>query len=775
MWAAFVFQLSQPARLSAQEAPAVAAVAEDGAVTVGEIIIEGLKSRTPEQIKNGLSTKEGEAYNALLLREDVTRLGEIMQMVGYSVEPRDDKSVRVRFTVVEFPRLREMKAVGNNQLKSERLDKIANLKPGDVLDGNTIKSLQKALLDEYRTLGLASARVDVSILPVEGTAEGVASEADLQIIIQEGDEIIVDDLDIEGNEVFTTIRLKALLQTKGSWLFLKNHYDDRAFDDDLVTLRNLYHQHGYFDASVERGEFREGTKRGKRTLTPVIRISEGGTYTLKSVDVRGARLFSRAEIIAPFEDLIGSEYDKHVSAALDEVRGLYMDGGFLTTEIKPEYDFDRDVRGVNLLIRVVEKDRIYVGDVKVQRPKYDAEENPSWFRRNYDKIAPPISDDAIIREIMLKPGEVYSKQRERETMRRLDRLGIFTGDDGKPGISISGQPTANPRVHDVLVDVEEGVTGNLGGGVGFGDVAGLFGFVWINERNLFGDARDLRAQLQIGTGASNFSISYLDRHFRDTDDQLQTALFFNTIRRSGYNERNIGASAEITHPLYNGWDRMIRGRVQGVSLSEHSGVNADEDLNDSYPVLAARLAFRNDTRYPHQMPREGRMLFGGVEAGIAGGPLLKFMGEAEYVHEVRRNLIYKFNPSAALMPLDAGSVGLTERLFMGGSEDLRGFKVHGAGLRDDDEDEVGIGGSAKILVRNELFFPIYEPVWGVYFIDAGILGRSPVSYEMPRLSTGLGARVNLNHATLALDLAMPLLKGDGDQTQFLHFSFKSSF
>jgi outer membrane protein assembly factor BamA len=172
---------------------------------------------------------------------------------------------------------------------------------------------------------------------------------------------------------------------------------------------------------------------------------------------------------------------------------------------------------------------------------------------------------------------------------------------------------------------------------------------------------------------------------------------------------------------------------------------------------------------------EGRRLAGGVEMGYADGPLLKFTGEAEYHVPITKTVAYHFNPSFGLIPYNSRHVGITERFFLGGSDDLRGFKFRGAGRRDEFEDRVGIGGAVKLLVRNEISFPLYDPVSGVAFFDVSARWADPFSIESPRASAGVGARFAMGRTSLALDLAAPLIKKSGDRTQFLHFRFDSSF
>jgi len=738
---------------------------------VEEVRFEGLLTWQAEELAPRLATKAGQPFNPVALREDLSRLAQLMRRVDVRTEPVSATGLRVTFVVVEFPRLRKLSIIGNASVSDERIEYVAKVKPGDVLDEMTVRSLRNALRQEYQRRGLTRARIEVkeTLIPMPIVPEAQHPQADLAITIDEGEKVYVDDVKIEGSKAFPTLRLKILMSTKGSWLFLKNYFDEEQFEEDLVRLRGFYAAHGYFDAVIQRGSFSDRREKGRLVVTPVILIQEGGKYQLESVEARGARLFAREEIIEPFAKLLGQDFDgRRFMRALEEAKGLYDAGGFLTTEIKPVYEYDAARRQLRAVLEITERDRIYVGQVRLQRKDYKAEEEPSWFGRFYERIAPPVSEEAIKREVLLKPGEVYNKRQERETLRRLRRLEIFSD------VGIVNQPTANPRVHDALVSVDETATGGIIAGIGFGDVSGAFAFASFNERNLFGEARDLRGQIQIGTRASSFSLRYQDRFFRDTEDTFTAALYYNVFRRTGYREAVAGTSVEIAHPLYGDWERAVRGRLEFVRLRERDGFDAREDLDVSYPVVAARLRLTQDTRYPFAQPTEGRLLNGAVEIGWADGPLIKFTGEGDYYYELGPRLTYRFNPMIGFLPYNANVVGLSERFFLGGTDDLRGFKFRGAGRRDEDEEEIGIGGAVKILARNELLFPLYDPVGGVFFVDIGTLGKNPFSYEFPRLSTGVGLRLAMDRVTVAVDFALPVIAGGGDQKQFIHFSFKGS-
>jgi len=151
------------------------------------------------------------------------------------------------------------------------------------------------------------------------------------------------------------------------------------------------------------------------------------------------------------------------------------------------------------------------------------------------------------------------------------------------------------------------------------------------------------------------------------------------------------------------------------------------------------------------------------------------MGSYAWYWKVYGDVVYALNLEAAMLPYDAEKVGITERFFLGGTEDLRGFRFRGAGPKDPGEDDMAIGGSTKILVQNELRYPVYKALKGVVFVDAGTLSRHAFDLDSLRLSAGLGIRLEFPVLRLSLDFAKAILKEDDDDTRLVHFKIGSTF
>ena len=111
--------------------------------------------------------------------------------------------------------------------------------------------------------------------------------------------------------------------------------------------------------------------------------------------------------------------------------------------------------------------------------------------------------------------------------------------------------------------------------------------------------------------------------------------------------------------------------------------------------------------------------------------------------ELKKDLIYAINLRAGFSVLDADEFGMTERYYLGGSNTVRGFEYRGIAPKDRGDDDVAIGGATRIIMNNELRFPIYERLKGLVFIDTGILDKEAFDLGTPRVGAGFGFRFDI--------------------------------
>ena len=127
---------------------------------------------------------------------------------------------------------------------------------------------------------------------------------------------------------------------------------------------------------------------------------------------------------------------------------------------------------------------------------------------------------------------------------------------------------------------------------------------------------------------------------------------------------------------------------------------------------------------------------------------------------------------------------LANRFFIGGAT-FRGFAYGGIGPRDKDSDDA-LGGNEYYVGSAEVRFPIGLPselrIFGRTFVDAGTLTGIDVhgpTLENDNGKIRVGAGVGVSWLSplgpLAIDLAEPVVKEDGDKTELFRLSFGTRF
>lgn len=731
---------------------------------IREVEVVGAQGEDHTKAMRLVRGRVGEPLDMEKQREDIRRLyesGLFRPMIN--VEAIDvDGGVKLRYVVEPNPKVNSITVSGNSKVSAKKILSELPVKEGEVYTAQAQARIRESVSRYYSELGYHDAVVRLE----ERIAPG--NSVDLVLSVDEGTRMKIRDVIFRGNENIRDLAMQLRMENKGSWGPMKRYFNESRFQEDLNKIRALYVARGYLDAEVRRGDFIYAPDQS--WVDPVIEITEGPRYRIGRLDARGYMLFSREEILEPFRGLQGSYYslEKFQKAAV-KVKNMYGDEGFLSAEVEPDFHKDPSRGVVDVDVEVVEGPRVYVGDVKIVSETYPEDEDMGWLRRFYSRFSPPVKDEVIQREVRLRPGQVYRRFDEVRTREQLKALNVFED------VQVGDQLGDRSNVRDAVIQVTQGNTGNLIFGVGFGDVEGGFFYANYIERNLFGMARDLRLSGLFGTRALNFEASYLDRYFLGTDIDAQFTLFRREFTRTGnFVQESTGATAEFARPLSDTLRDAIRFRLEAISFDLGGKRRPRTDMDD---YLAATIRYRllHDTRDDTFFPTSGHLAAASFEGGVADGLLLKIEGQYATYVQLTDDWVYSVNGLVGLMPYNADQVGYAERLFLGGNQDLRGFKLYGAGPHDPENSTIPWGGASKILVQQELRYRVTDDLVGVAFLDVGTLSDRLLSIETPRASVGVGARLRLPVAQVAVDLAVPVISQSEDQTQIFHFSLNSTF
>lgn len=755
------------------------AAAAAAAPIIRDIRIAGLETVEEAEVLRVLQSRVGEPLDPEKLQADqraILNMGIFAPDVRVFAEDLPQgRGVNLIITVHENPEVSRIDISGNVVEPTERIASLIGQRVGERLRSRVELEAQRAILDHYRRRGHADARVQVRRVPLD---DGTVA---LRVDIDEGEALTIGDVAIEGNEAFSDWRLRMQMQTRPSGLLGKNHYLPDTFEQDLMNLQRFYYEGGFLDATVERGEFTSDPET--LTINPAVRIAEGPRYRFGAFHVRGNTLFSDLEIVAQVEDLTGRWFSaEKLRERLDRVRAMLGDEGHINAVVEPSLAPDPAREVVDITLDIREGPRVTVGSIYLQRTVTAPDLGPpvsSFISRVAERLSPPITDDTVRRLITLREGEVYRHYNEVRTVERLRRLGVFTASDDVPAVTVTRTPTADPTVEDVLITLNQLDTGLLSVGAGVGDEAGLFGFVRLTENNVGGEADQIRASVMLGTRALNFDLAYFNRFLAETDLSLRLSAHRTALSRREYDETRAGAAAELGQPLSDYVQLFYRVRTEYVQLDlddEDDTSDETRDAMDDYWLTLARVRLVEDRRDDPEWPTRGWMRGLSLEAGWADDWLAKIEGDLQWYRRLWRDLIFAWNLQAGVIPRPVEDVAFGERFFLGGSEDLRGFRFRGAGPVDSENDDLFTGGSTKVLSQFELRYPIYRRLRGVTFVDVGSLGGDPFTLEALRASAGLGLRLALpGFGHLALDFALALADHGGDDTQTVHFTFRTDF
>jgi outer membrane protein insertion porin family len=524
--------------------------------------------------------------------------------------------------------------------------------------------------------------------------------------------------------------------------------DEAQLQEDLQKVREFYQNHGYIDVVVHDAR-KERTSSG--ALHIVIPIDEGPQYHVGKLSFVGYKATTEDRLRAVVKTHEGSVYS--AKAIKDDAKAIadnYGSGGYVDLTIVPESSPPHGGL-IDLTYRIDEGQRSYVDRINI-----------SGNSRTKDKV--------IRREVLITPGDVFNTVRVETSKKRLDNLGYFSKVDAFP------VDTGEEGRKNLDILVEEKRTGSLNFGAGFSTVDSLVGFVELTQGNfditnwpaLTGGGQKFRIRLQGGTQRRDAEVTFIEPWLLDRPIALSFTTFYHQANylSSVYDEQSYGFAIDVR----KGLTPYLYGSI-GYHFEDVDAINV---AFDATPELRAELgpstkstvtaSLVYDTRDNPFLTRRGeRINYTWYVAGFPGGGTEHFYGfdvEASKYWHLPWDLILLVNAEVAgIDALDEQEnrlIKVYDRLFLGGSNNLRGFEYRDVGPRDKNGEPLGGQSMARSTV--ELTFPIVEKARGALFYDNGFVNVNPWDYNFNGFSAdvGFGLRLDLPIGPLRIDYGIPI-------------------
>jgi len=497
-----------------------------------------------------------------------------------------------------------------------------------------------------------------------------------------------------------------------------------------------------------------------------IVIAEGPQYHVRKLTISGYEHSTEAKVRVFLKLKEGSVYSpKQLRDDAKAVADAYGSGGYVDLVITPE-GTPAGPALIDVHYTIEEGPRSFVNRVNI-----------SGNTRTKDKV--------IRREVLVAPGDVFNTVRVDITKKRLDNLGYFAKVETYP------EDTDIPGRKDLTILVQEKRTGSLSFGGGFSTVDKLVGFAELTQGNfdLFnwpsftGGGQKFRLRLQYGTERKDFVLAITEPYFLDRRLSLGGQLFYTEANylSAQYDQRNYGVSFELRKPLNSYMYATVGYMLQDIDIfnvdpSSSEFIQSQKGSSVESKILSS-LVF--DSRDNPLLSRRGqRITFSPMIAGgFLGGDtqIYAFDLEGSQYFLLPKDTILLINGEISTVSQwgSGNQVPIYERLFLGGSNNLRGFPYREVGPQDENGEPVG--GSSMARATFEWTFPIIEKARGAVFYDMGFVNSSAWSFGFNHMASdiGIGIRLDLPIGPLRLDYGYPVMRdgynGGG------HFNFNVGY
>ncbi len=749
-----------------------------------------------ERILAQLRTQVGQQYSESIVEQDIRQLYSTgtVRNVRIFAQPMGD-GVKVIVAVQTRPVISELEIDGAHKVDAKRLRKDLNIKMNAPVNEEQLEQGRQKIIETYKGRGYNDVTVAYRVDPIEesrGTSRVVYT-------VSEGEKGAVRSVHFEGNEHFKEKTLRAQMKTKGKTLIAfidkSGRLDEVQLQQDLDSIREFYHDHGYIDAEVK--DVRTEHEKGPIVIT--IAINEGPQYHTGKVTFTGYHVTNEEKLRGVIKMKEGSVYSpKGLHDDAKAIADAYGTGGYVDLVVIPE----GNPGGENVI------------DVH-----YKIEEGTRSFVQRINVIGNTRTKDKVIRrEVLIAPGDVFNTVRVEVTKKRLENLGYFAKVETYP------EDTGVPGRKDLTIQVEEKRTGSLSFGGGFSTVDQLVVFAELTQGNFditnwpgfTGGGEKFRLRAQVGTERKDFILALTEPYFLDRRLSLGGQAFYTEANylSSEYDQRNYGVAFELRKPLTPYLYTTLGYRLENVEIFNVDPrasiqIRSEEGTTTNSEVLSSLIYDHRDNPV---LSRKGtRISFSPyVSGGPLGGDVQIYGGDLEgsqYFH-LPWDMILLFNAEAAVVdvwggqaethlvsfptptpnpsatpgptptptpkpPQEVSNVPIYDRLYLGGSNNLRGFAFRDVGPRDKQGEP--IGGQSMARFTTEITFPIIEKARGAFFYDTGFVNADPYDFSTNHVASdvGFGLRLDLPIGPLRVDYGIPIQK-DG-RSGSGHFNFNVGY
>src|SRR6476646_11423896 len=410
-------------------------------------------------------------------------------------------------------------------------------------------------------------------------------------------------------------------------------------------------------------------------MTIVIVIQEGALYHVGKIRITGTKAAPEAKVRALMKMKEGSVYSpKQVREDSKKIADAYGTGGYVDLQVTPQ--------------------GVPAGENRID-VHYNIQEGGPAFVQRINIVGNTRTKDKVIRrEVLIAPGDIMNSVRVETTKKRLDNLGYFEKVETYP------EETGVAGRKDLTIQVQEKRTGSLNFGAGFSTIDQLVGFIEMSQGNFdllnwpsfTGAGQKFRFRIQYGNERKDVTLSLTEPYFMDRRLSLGGELYYREADYYSniYTQRNYGFSIETRKQIAPFTAASLGYRLENIELFDVAAGASSQILIEQETTTKSQitLGVSNATLDNPFLTRTGhRISFTPYVAGGFLGGNEQIVGvslEARQYFHMWKDSILLFSGTVASVDTwgDGTFVHIYDRLFLGGSTDLRGYNFRDVSPRD---------------------------------------------------------------------------------------------
>ncbi len=425
--------------------------------------------------------------------------------------------------------------------------------------------------DELKKDGFLNSEVKLITVP-----DSIGSnKVNLNINIDKGERIKIRNINFSGNDIYSDAKLRSKLKkTKRKFplrFWKKSKLIDTDYIEDKENIVAFYKEKGYRDALIR---FDTVISNDEKTVDINLNVEEGNKYYFGDINYIGNSSYAKFQL----DQILGIQKGDTYNGVLlkeriqddnpdaNDISNLYQNNGYLFSSI-------------NAVEVSAENDTIDF-EIRINEGKL----------ASFNKISvvgnTKTNDNVIYRELRIKPGELYSKDKVVRTIREVGQLGFFDAEQISPDFK-----NVDPNLGTVDIElglVESGASQlELQGGYGGGGFMGTFGVAFnnfsvknIRNRKAWrpfpsGDGQTFAVRLQTSSFYSTTSFSFVEPWFGGREPvQFSVSLSSTTQYRYDYFTRRADKSQSF--------------QIKGFNL----GIAKRLRVPDDYFVLSQSISYQ---------------------------------------------------------------------------------------------------------------------------------------------------------------------------------------